>query len=162
MNKKLIFHFKKLQQKHALMIANEWKYEGEYAFYDMTADQQDYEEFIDEKKRNQHGYYEAYLNHVLVGFFCIIEQDNEIEIGLGLAPNYCGKGIGKIFLNSILTFIDQHYPKQHTLCLLVATFNQRAIKVYESCGFVKESYFNQRTNGSVYPFVKMTKNRKLC
>lgn len=50
MNKKLIFHFKKLQQKHALMIANEWKYEGEYAFYDMTADQQDYEEFIDEKK----------------------------------------------------------------------------------------------------------------
>lgn len=39
--------FRPLTQIHALEIANEWKYDDIYSFYDMTADAEDYKEFID-------------------------------------------------------------------------------------------------------------------
>ena len=39
--------FRPLTQIHALEIANEWKYDDIYSFYDMTADAENYKEFID-------------------------------------------------------------------------------------------------------------------
>lgn len=53
----VIFEFQRLSQSNALIIANEWKYDGEYSFYDMTADSEDYEEFIDEDLRNANDHY---------------------------------------------------------------------------------------------------------
>lgn len=37
------FVFSKLSQPNALDIADNWKYDGEYSFYDMTEDIEDYE-----------------------------------------------------------------------------------------------------------------------
>ena len=87
--------FRPLTQMHALEIANEWKYDGIYSFYDMTADAEDYEQFIDEDLRNQNDHYEALENNELVGFFCVIQENASIEIGLGMRPDICGKGKGK-------------------------------------------------------------------
>ena len=42
---------KKMEQSEALEIAERWKYDGEYAFYDMTADPEDYEEIVTPEKR---------------------------------------------------------------------------------------------------------------
>ena len=55
----MIFEFQKLSQSNALVIANEWKYGGAYSFYDMTADIEDYREFIDEDLRNANDHYQA-------------------------------------------------------------------------------------------------------
>lgn len=63
------FVFRPLSQRNALEIANEWKYDGIYSFYDMTADAEDYEEFVDETLRNQNDHYEVLENGALVGFF---------------------------------------------------------------------------------------------
>ena len=71
--------FKPLTQIHALEIANEWKYDNIYSFYDMTADVEDYEEFIDEDLRNQNDHYEVLENNKLFGFFCVI-QENESSL----------------------------------------------------------------------------------
>jgi RimJ/RimL family protein N-acetyltransferase len=37
----------------------------------------------------------------------------------------------------------------------VATFNERAIKVYEGVGFVQGWIYRHETNGGVYEFLKM-------
>ena len=68
----MLFCFQKLSQKNALIIADNWKYDGEYAFYDMTADPEDYEEFVDEKLRNENDHFEAIMEGDLVGFFMTI------------------------------------------------------------------------------------------
>ena len=118
----MLFKFQRLTQNHVLKIADEWKYEGVYSFYDMTEDIEDYEEFIDEHLRNQNDHYEAIIGNELVGFFCVIQKEASLEIGLGLRPDLCGKGMGKDVLNQILAFIDKHYLAQAYI-LNVALFN---------------------------------------
>ncbi len=97
--------FRPLTQIHALEISNDWKYDDIYSFYDMTADAEDYEEFIDEDLRNKNDHYEALENNELVGFFCVIQENTSIEIGLGMKPNICGKGKGKQFVKHIVDFL---------------------------------------------------------
>lgn len=103
----MTFDFQRLSQSNAVVIANEWKYDGVYSFYDMTADLEDYEEFIDETLRNKNDHYQAVANNELAGFFCVIQEGPMIEIGLGLKPDFCGKGAGKGFVNQIVNFIDK-------------------------------------------------------
>ena len=152
----MLFCFQKLSQKNALIIADNWKYDGEYAFYDMTADPEDYEEFVDEKLRNENDHFEAIMDDDLVGFFCVVRDNSEIEIGLGLRPDLCGKGIGKDFVYQIVKYIETHYTYSK-LIMKVASFNQRAIKVYRQCGFKVCGSIEQHSNGGVYSFTVMEK-----
>lgn len=152
------FTFNRLQQRNALIIADDWKYEEPYSFYDMTSDPDDYNELVDEQLRNGSEYFEATVNGELIGFFSLSVTADEIEIGLGLRPDCCGKGIGREFVNSIIGYINDNYS-YGTLSMSVATFNLRAIKAYEACGFVKQTTYMQRTNGGEYEFVKMIKQR---
>lgn len=151
--------FRKLSQEHALMIANQWHYDNEYSFYDMSADPEDYEEFINEHQRNKNDYYEAIVHEQCIGFFCIIPEGNELEIGLGLRPDICGKGKGKTFLNQIIAFIQQNYFFEN-LIMNVAVFNQRAIKVYRACGFRDGNISLRETNGGTYEFMNMKRSRQ--
>ena len=148
--------FRPLTQMHALEIANEWKYDGIYSFYDMTADAEDYEQFIDEDLRNQNDHYEALENNELVGFFCVTQENASIEIGLGMRPDICGKGKGKQFVEQILDFLERNY-KFNALVMHVASFNQRAIKVYRSCGFKDSEITKRNSNGGVYEFLTLVK-----
>ena len=148
--------FRPLTQMHALEIANEWKYDGIYSFYDMTADAEDYEQFIDEDLRNQNDHYEALENNELVGFFCVIQENASSEIGLGMRPDICGKGKGKQFVEQILDFLERNY-KFNELVMHVASFNQRAIKVYRSCGFKDSEITKRNSNGGVYEFLTLVK-----
>lgn len=154
----MIFEFQRLRQSHALIIANQWKYEGVYSFYDMTADLEDYEEFIDEGLRNANDHYQAMADGGLAGFFCVIQDGPAIEIGLGLRPDLCGKGIGKEFVYQVVGFIGTHYQFD-MLVMHVAAFNQRAVKVYRSCGFRDVKTIQQNSNGGIYEFLVMEKTR---
>lgn len=152
----MIFEFQGLSQNNALVIANEWKYEGAYSFYDMTADLEDYEEFIDESLRNANDHYQAMAEGGLAGFFCVVRDGPVIEIGLGLRPDLCGKGVGKGFVDQAVDFISTHYQFDK-LVMHVAAFNQRAVKVYRSCGFRDIKMIEQGSNGGVYEFLVMEK-----
>lgn len=149
--------FRPLTQIHALEIANEWKYDDIYSFYDMTADVEDHEEFIDEDLRDQNDHYEVLENNGLFGFFCVIQANTSIEIGLGMRPDICGKGKGKQFVKQIIDFVEHNY-KFDKLIMNVATFNQRAIKVYHSCGFKDLEITKRSSNGGVYEFLTLVKN----
>ncbi len=155
----MTFTINKLQQKNALIIADDWKYDDPYSFYDMTADLDDYNEIVNETLRNVCNYFEVIANDELKGFFSITLTNNDIEIGLGLRPDCCGKGIGRGFVDCIINYIDVHY-NYNALILSVASFNKRAIKVYEACGFVQQETFIQETNGGMYDFIKMIRRRR--
>lgn len=101
---------KKMCQPEAAEIADRWKYDGEYAFYDMTAYPEDYAEIVTAEKRGDR-YFSVFSGDGLMGFFC------------------------------------------------VASFNQRAIKVYERAGFVKTGTAQVSTNGGTYDFTRMELNR---
>lgn len=146
-----------MEQPEALEIANHWKYGGEYAFYDMTADPEDYEEIVTPEKRGDR-YFSVFSGNELIGFFCVEREGTDMEIGLGLRPDLTGLGRGKAFLEEILRFVRGNYSFEK-IKLDVASFNQRAIKVYERAGFVKTGTAKVSTNGGMYDFILMELNR---
>lgn len=148
---------KKMEQPEAVEIADRWKYDGEYAFYDMTADPEDYEEIVTPEKRGNR-YFSVFDGDDLTGFFCVEQDGADVEIGLGLRPGLTGQGRGKAFLEEILRFVRENYSFEK-IKLDVVSFNQRAIKVYERAGFLKTGTAKVSTNGGVYDFVLMELER---
>lgn len=149
--------FQAMTQEQAEDIAASWRYQGEYSFYDMNADPEDLEEFLDPEKR-EGVYFVVLSQNEIIGFYSFQRPDQEtVDIGLGMKPELTGKGNGAAFLAAGLQFAETRYrPKNITLS--VATFNQRAITLYEKLGFRKVASFVQPTNGGQYDFVKMKHN----
>ena len=147
----------KLSQENAMVIANCWKYSEQYSFYDMTADINDYNEFIDERIRGNN--YFQYMDKVeLLGFFSFEIVDNAITLGLGLRPDLTGQGYGKDFMMIIEQYIVTNFTTIDEIKLSVALFNRRAIKLYQKCGFIRTGESLVETNKAVYPFIHMSKN----
>lgn len=146
-----------MNQQEAEDIAYNWHYDGKYAFYDMEADEEDLQEFIDPTQRGD-GSFVVKDNNEVIGFFSFNQTgSNAVDIGLGMRPDLTGNGNGQAFLVAGLAFAKAAYNSA-TFTLSVATFNQRAIKVYKNLGFIELNTFMQDTNGSRYEFVKMKKD----
>ena len=143
----------RMKQSEAVEIADRWKYGGEYAFYDMTADPEDYQEIMSPELRGDR-YFSVLDGGELIGFFCVEREGADVEIGLGLRPDLTGQGKGGAFLNEILRFVRNNYGFEK-IRMDVASFNQRAIKVYERAGFVKTGTGKVPTNGGIYDFTFM-------
>lgn len=155
-------HFGRMDLNMAKQIAN-WKYREPYKIYSMDGTDECIQEFIDET------YYCAYDNNgKLIGYICtgnsarvpggysagLYEDTSYIDFGLGLRPDLTGKGIGLSFISEALLYLktEQQMTK---LRLVVASFNLRAIKVYEKSGFTKVATFNSKVNGEVIEFICM-------
>lgn len=142
-----------LMQHQAEEIAYDWTYEGDFAFYDMPNDQDDLAEFLDPNQRMEH-YYAVMDETQLVGFFVFEPGQHSLDLALGMRPDLTGQGNGTAFLESGLDFAIKQYQPRH-IELAVATFNERAIRLYTKSGFEPIERFQQETNGGSYEFVKM-------
>jgi len=147
------FSFTPMTDDHATAIVT-WHYDGVYSFYDLEQDREDLEEFLHSQNRGDK--YFAVLNEEgdLVGFFSFSREDKAIVIGLGLRPDHTGKGLGLEFVQAGLEFARERFAPS-IFCLIVAMFNQRAIRVYEKAGFRHDKVFIHETNGGKYEYLRM-------
>jgi ribosomal-protein-alanine N-acetyltransferase len=149
-----VFHFRLLTQADAEAIAG-WHYPEPFSFYDWTADPDDLAELLDPTARAEA--YAAVEDDAgeLVGYFsCKPGARGTIVVGLGLRPDRTGLGLGTAFLRAGLDHARaSHRPERFSLA--VATFNRRAIKVYERAGFTAVRTYMHHTNGGDWEFVEM-------
>jgi len=143
-----------MSQEDAETIAL-WHYPEPFSFYDWAADQDDLAELLDSAARGEA--YAAVEDEVgaLVGYFsCKPRAGGILEIGLGLHPEKTGRGLGGAFLGAGLEYARRRFaPEQFSLS--VATFNRRAITVYERAGFEPVRVYMHSTNGGEWEFVEM-------
>ena len=92
----------------------------------------------------------------VVGFFEFFHHDGVLQIGLGLHPDLTRRGDGLSFVMAGLSFATNKFALK-LFKLSVATFNVRAIKVYERAGFRETRTFWNEINSSVYEFVEMSR-----
>ena len=100
-----------------------------------------------------------YERDALIGFTCLYEEDREIMIGIGVAPEYCGRGYGREMLETTCGLSETMFPGK-PLYLEVRTWNARAVRCYEKAGFVIDGEpFTQRTGLGEGTFYRMMLNK---
>ncbi len=126
--------------EHAREIST-WTYPGEYALYSFQPDRETLEELMGGE------YFSCTESDgSLAGYFCFgaaaripaVETehyaDGFLDIGLGMAPQLCGKGRGADFLTAGMDYGRTAFPPA-AFRLTVAAFNERAVSVYRKLGF---------------------------
>ncbi|WP_085524201.1 GNAT family N-acetyltransferase [Tuberibacillus sp. Marseille-P3662] len=135
--------------KRSAVRISQWHYEDPYSLYNVGEDAVD--EFL------ENDYYAVFdLQEGLIGFFCLgrvaqvpggyechayENRMDVIDIGLGMRPDMTGQGFGCEFIHHCLIQAKDMYPQVKVFRLTVATFNLRAIKVYERLGFQAGMHF---------------------
>ena len=150
-----VFRFTQMTQEEAEAVAA-WHYPEPYSFYDWTADADDLRELLESKLRGEAYWAVRDKADELAGYFSFKPKEDAVEIGLGLRPDLTGHGLGAAFLAAGLDFARGRFsPKRFTLA--VATFNERAITVYERAGFARDRVYLHSTNGAEWEFFEMSR-----
>ena len=144
-----------MSQREALVVAA-WHYQPPYSFYDWTADADDLAELLGKETR-EGKYFSAFrADEELVGWFAFSRDGDWVDLGLGLRPDLTGRGLGLAYLQAGLVFAERRF-KPSRFRLSVATFNERAVRVYERAGFTPLRTFDHATNGGVHQFLEMVR-----
>ena len=145
-----------MNEEYARQIT-EWNYEGEYSDYNLPS----YEECKNKKygitREDRKDNYIVYTINDEVVFYSNMKEmdDNKLYIGVGLKPEYCGKGLGNYFLNDSIIEMKKRYPER-TLFLEVRSWNKRAIKSYEKLGFkITNTVISKDRLGNDTEFIEM-------
>lgn len=154
-NEGMHFVVDRMRQHEAEEIAHEWRYEEAYALYNADADADRLAQLLDPETRGE-AYFAAHDGDTgrLVGFFIMAPCAGAVELGLGMLPELTGQGWGRAFVRAGLRHLAEAFPGA-PVTLGVAEFNERAIRLYASMGFVETGRELQEHRGAVFPFVRM-------
>ncbi|WXR60453.1 GNAT family N-acetyltransferase [Peptostreptococcaceae bacterium AGR-M142] len=114
----------------------DWNYQGEYKVYNMPSMDLAIRNnigIVNDDKRDKE-FFSLYENNDFIGYIRLIDLEDIISFGIGLKPNYCGKGYSNKVMPKILEYIKDNYNGKE-IRLIVRSFNKRAIKVYDKYGF---------------------------
>lgn len=126
-----------------------WRYDGNYSVYNFS----DWSEVVKNKwdlairEKRETEYIGITYENEFIAYGRIYNVDKMMFLGIGLKPEFCGKGHGKCLMSIIVnqailrTSVDNIYVE-------VRTFNERAKKCYESIDFeVIDKYWKNTLNG---------------
>lgn len=145
------YKFVNMNEKYANMI-RKWEYEGEYAIYNYANSKSLYE-----PTNWNHIYAILDEDSDLVGEVTFYKNDSDdMFYGQGMRPDLTGKGYGAELIKQALRFgISNYNYRRECIFLDVLTFNERAIKAYEKCGFRVDSRYSEEYEGVKYDFIRM-------
>ena len=111
-----------------------WRYPEPYAFYNWSTFPGDVAELLDPAGWGTVFFVARDPGEGLAGYFEFRPAGDSLVVGLGMRPDLTGRGRGRDFVETGLRFATERFrPRRFEL--RVATFNGRAIRVYEALGF---------------------------
>ena len=112
-----------------------WRYGGAYAIYNLPP----FEEI--QKQNLGFGAPEKAVNYLVfcegedvLGFVNLLDEGEQVFLGIGVAPERCGQGLGQQMIKDAMTVARQRHGEK-PVYLEVRTWNARAIACYQQAGF---------------------------
>jgi RimJ/RimL family protein N-acetyltransferase len=138
-----------LEETHRLLAT--WRYPAPYDFYNGDV----------EPVLNPERFFEAREERGdLIGFYYFEQKPPDLDYGLGLRPDLTGRGLGLEFFLAGLAFARERYRPARVF-LHVASFNERARRVYERGGFrVVSSHVRTFEQFGEVPFLTMAEEHE--
>lgn len=159
--KSMQLNIARLNEAQAREICDAWIYEGEYAIYNVSwtdAVAQRWSIANENKRAVQfRGVFDE--RNTLIGFFRMTEDaHSEVEIGMGMRPDLCGKGLGKAFVEAVTAYTLIQFP-QKKLYLEVRAFNRRAVSCYQKAGYAVKYQHEKMTPAGMTDYIRMEYER---
>lgn len=104
-------------------------------------------EFANHEIRKQQ-YRSLYDGEEFTGFVQLFPLLNVIRLGIFLAPQFCGKGLGQHAVQAAVHAARELNPSAE-IDLEVETWNKRAVACYEKCGFKITDQYEYFSQGSI-------------
>lgn len=138
-----------------------WTYKGDYDIYNLPSWDEVVKKQISLCKKEKRENFIGYLNseNNLIGFVNLLDEGESVFFGIGVKPEYCGIGIGKQIMRMALDECKKKYPRK-PIVLEVRSWNERAVKCYESQGFKIVDSKQQETYLGVGEFFVMKYDEK--
>ena len=152
------YYFRPMTDTDAVAVSG-WRYDVPYSVY--NGDPRGIATLLDPRN----AYYTVRSeDRGLIGMCCFGPDarvpgarydDAALDVGLGMRPDLTGQRLGLALVNAILDFGRETYHPA-AFRLTVATFNRRAITVYERAGFRPGRVF-MSSGANPIEFVQMTR-----
>jgi len=113
-----------------------WEYEKPYHVYSFNSHTNDY--LLKKDSWGVEQFCMRYEEKVIGQVACQFDN-KDLWVGWSLAPEYCGKGNGHLFVQKCVEQIRQKKQYKGDIYLRVAATNKRAIIAYQKAGFVHHS-----------------------
>jgi len=130
-----------------------WRYDPPYEMYTVTAE--DIEAEVAYQTDSANHYYSIRQGDELVGH-CVFHaearvpggdySEDALDVGIGMCPEWTGKGRGTATTAAVLAFAQEHYQALQFRAT-VAAWNERAQRVCIQNGFQVKSRFAHPTTG---------------
>lgn len=143
-------------------IVSQWIYPAPYSIYSFKKD----DETISELMNSEYFICKDMQNNI-IGYFCFgasaqiptnekdVYNTGILDIGLGLRPNLCGRGLGLSFLQAGMDY-GNRFLHADELRLTVASFNKRAIALYKKAGFSEAAKVTHRITNKEFIVMRCT------
>ena len=89
---------------------------------------------ITDAVKRENAYFSVRYAGEFLSFFHIMDRAGHVELGVGMKPELCGQGRGRMLMALALAKILETRGCT-TVKLAVRTFNTRAVRCYERAGF---------------------------
>jgi ribosomal-protein-alanine N-acetyltransferase len=153
--------FQPLEQRHALAILS-WRYSPPYDFYNLEPAQ--YQADLDDFLNPQNNFLAILHGDGELEGFCFFGSDGRVrggtynepalDIGMGIRPDLTGQGNGRRYAQAVIRYATQYYSPSR-LRVTIASFNQRAQRVWVSLGFeLVETFVKTNSNQSFVVLVR--------
>lgn len=121
----------------------QWRYSGKWSIYD----QNDGNHMAGDDVAQTGGYRAVVAadDDTLVGYYCVgdealvpgVESDDDvIDLGVGMAPEFVGGGRGKAFLQAVLDDVAHELPAKPVRAL-IQSWNTRSLSLARRLGFAE-------------------------
>ncbi|MCH1641569.1 GNAT family N-acetyltransferase [Paenibacillus timonensis] len=144
------FRIVPMEEAHGAEICT-WRYDSPYDIYSWLP--WDQMKALDVEFGNpaiRAEQYVSVLNEAgeLAGFAQYFPMEGVTRLGIGMKPDLCGHGLGKLFVRTIVEEAQRRKP-DNQIDLEVLTWNTRAIRAYQNAGFTITDLYEKMTPGGV-------------
>lgn len=129
------FYFDRLSESEANAIVKEESGQQD-VFYDRYGEEKKLDDLLNAENidffvsKNREG--------TLIGFIeCIFNNEDILEMGCALIPEFRGEGLGCDFVSSCLEFVQEHYEyEKDVIHTFLKSGDAHSVSIYERVGFV--------------------------
>lgn len=156
-----MYKIEPMTPEYAEMVS-QWVYPSPYSIYSFKKD----DETISELMNSEYFICKDEQNNI-IGYFCFgvsaqiptnekdVYNTGILDIGLGLRPDLCGRGLGLSFIQAGMDY-GRQFLHAEELRLTVASFNKRAIALYKKAGFSEVSKVTHRITNKEFIVMRCT------